>query len=424
MHHLRIHTHYHLQQRRLMTNPYSAKQWLQLNIQQQGLLQPATSLSALLQQLSYVQIDSINVVERAHHHVLHTRLPDYSASMLDAAMSDKTVFEYWSHAAAYLPIDDYRFSLYRKQHLQQGGTHWFEPEHKVMREVKARISSEGPLKSSQFTHRSDTPNGTWWDWKPAKKALEQLFMQGELMVARRDKFQKVYDLTERVLPKHIDTTVPSDTEFAQHLIHRYLSAHGFGNLQQIQYLRKGLKPLLSKTLAQLCEQGDIASFTESSATTQQVYFYQPTQALPTTMPNKVWLLNPFDNLVIQRKKLKQWFGFDYQIEVYVPEAKRQFGYYSLPILWRDRFVGRVDVKADRKNQCLLLQQLSFEADAFDDHSTDISISDTTDREAFIAAFVDAIEHYATFNNCQHWQLVQCNDAAIRYLLVKASKHRP
>ncbi len=174
-----------------MTNPLSAKQWLQLSMQQQGLLQPLESLPKLIRQLSYVQIDSINVVERAHHHVLHSRLPEYSATMLDAAMSDKTVFEYWSHAAAYLPIEDYRFSLYRKQQLQQGGKHWFEPEHKVMREVKARISAEGPLKASQFTHESDTKNGTWWDWKPAKKALEQLFMQGELMVAKRDKFQKV-----------------------------------------------------------------------------------------------------------------------------------------------------------------------------------------------------------------------------------------
>lgn len=392
-----------------MTNPYSAAQWLQLSMQQQGLLQPLGSLPALLQQLSYVQIDSINVVERAHHHVLHSRLPHYATSMLDEAMSDNTIFEYWSHAAAYLPIEDYRFSLYRKQQLQQGDKHWFEPEHKVMREVKARITAEGPLKASQFKHDADNKNGTWWDWKPAKKALEQLFMQGELMVAKRDKFQKVYDLTERVLPNHIDTTVPCDSEFAQHLITRYLVAHGFGNLQQIQYLRKGLKPILTQTLAQLCEQGDIARFTEPNS--KQVYFYLPKLTLPSTIPNKVWLLNPFDNLVIQRQKLKQWFGFDYQIEVYVPEAKRQYGYYALPILWRDRFVGRVDVKADRKNQCLLLQQLHFEADAFS--------VEALSTDAFVPALIDAIDHYSKFNNCQHWRLIACNDKTIGKMLLSA-----
>ncbi|AZG71739.1 winged helix-turn-helix domain-containing protein [Shewanella livingstonensis] len=399
-----------------MTNPYSATQWLQLSMQQQGLLQPLGSLSELMQQLSYVQIDSINVVERAHHHVLHNRLADYSPAMLDEAMTDKTVFEYWSHAAAYLPIDDYRFSLYRKQQLQQGDKHWFEPEHKVMREVKARITAEGPLKASQFTHNADAKKGSWWDWKPAKKALEQLFIQGELMVAKRDKFQKVYDLTERVLPRNIDITIPSDTEYAQHLINRYLAAHGFGNLQQIQYLRKGLKPLLSKTLAQMCEQGEIAHFTGANAATSQVYFYQPKLTLPTSIPNKVWLLNPFDNLVIQRQKLKQWFGFDYQIEVYVPEAKRQYGYYSLPILWRDRFVGRVDVKADRKNQCLLLQNLHIETQILTNQH-----DEPHDKAHLVSALIEAIEHYTQFNNCQRWQLLQCNDKTIAQMLLKASQ---
>ncbi|WP_434939676.1 winged helix-turn-helix domain-containing protein [Shewanella sp. HL-SH8] len=390
-----------------MISPYSPQQWLQISLQQQGLLQSSGSVEQVIQQLSYVQIDSINVVERAHHHVLHSRLANYSSPQLDSAMASQSIFEYWSHAAAYLHIDDYRFSLYRKQQLLQGDKHWFEPEHKVMRDVKARIAAEGPLKASQFQHESNSKSGAWWDWKPAKKALEQLFMHGELMVAKRDKFQKVYDLTERVLPHHINTAIPSDDEFARHLINRYLSAHGFGNLQQIQYLRKGLKPLLSKTLAHMGEHGEISHFTESN----QDYYHLKNLSLPAEIPNKVWLLNPFDNLVIQRQKLKQWFGFDYQIEVYVPEAKRQYGYYSLPILWRDRFIGRVDVKADRKQRCLLLQNLYFEASAFD-----ASISGLKAKEAFIEPFIDAIKHYSQFNQCQRWELIQCNEQWIKQQL--------
>ncbi|GAA0786174.1 MULTISPECIES: winged helix-turn-helix domain-containing protein [Pseudomonadati] len=391
-----------------MTSPFSPQQWLQISLQQQGLLQPSSAVAEVIQQLSYIQIDSINVVERAHHHVLHSRLADYSPSQLDSAMSSQSIFEYWSHAAAYLPIEDYRFSLYRKQQLQQGDKHWFEPEHKVMREVKARIAAEGPLKANQFQHDENHKAGTWWDWKPAKKALEQLFMQGDLMVVRREKFQKVYDLTERVLPSHIDTRPPSDNEFASHLILRYLSAHGFGNLQQIQYLRKGIKPLLSKTLAHMCERGEISHFTESN----QDYYSVTNLSLPAEIPNKVWLLNPFDNLVIQRQKLKQWFGFDYQIEVYVPEAKRQYGYYSLPILWRDRFIGRVDVKADRKQQCLLLQNLHIEEYAFNTqlHGVNADISE------FIPAFIAAIKHYCAFNYCQRWQLIRCNDKTMSQML--------
>ncbi|AQS35238.1 hypothetical protein Sps_00013 [Shewanella psychrophila] len=402
-----------------MTSPYSAQEWLQLNLQQQGLLKSASSVSEAIERLSYVQIDSINVVERAHHHVLHNRIPEYQASQLDLAMTNKEIFEYWSHAAAYLPMSDYRYSLYHKTHLKQGGKHWFEPEHKVMREVKAKITAEGPLKASHFASTSTGTSTGWWDWKPAKRALEQLFMQGELMVAHRDKFQKVYDLTERVLPSNVDNQLPDETEFARYLIHRYLSAHGFGTIQQIFYLRKNIKAILVKTLNEMCLAGELARFSESG----QEYFYFAEQQPLTPVPNRVWLLNPFDNLVIQRQRLKHWFGFDYQIEVYVPAAKRRYGYYSLPILWRDRFVGRVDVKAERKQGLLLLQQLTIEEQAFSSNSKCSTGSSSSSRayeselEQFVAALALAINEYARFNNCQQWKLVKSNHKGVADLLV-------
>ena len=381
-----------------MTSPYSSQEWLLLTLQQQGLLKAASSVSEAVAQLSYVQIDSINVVERAHHHVLYNRIADYQTSLLDTAMANQEIFEYWSHAAAYLPIADYRFSLWQKNALKQGGKHWFEPEHKVMREVKAKIIAEGPLKASHFANTSTAANTGWWDWKPAKRALEQLFMQGELMVAHRDKFQKVYDLTERVLPANANCEIPNDTEFARHLIYRYLTAHGFGTVKQIIYLRKNIKSILVKTLNEMCLEGEIARFTESD----QAYFYLPNLKPITSIPDRVWLLNPFDNLVIQRQRLKQLFDFNYQIEVYVPAIKRQFGYYSLPILWKDRFIGRVDVKADRKAGILLLQKLTIEEGVF------ATRSKSSDLEEFIAAFRYAVDEYAMFNNCDEWELVETN----------------
>ena len=381
-----------------MTSPYSSQEWLLLTLQQQGLLKAASSVSEAVAQLSYVQIDSINVVERAHHHVLYNRIADYQTSLLDTAMANQEIFEYWSHAAAYLPIADYRFSLWQKNALKQGGKHWFEPEHKVMREVKAKIIAEGPLKASHFANTSTAANTGWWDWKPAKRALEQLFMQGELMVAHRDKFQKVYDLTERVLPANANCEIPNDTEFARHLIYRYLTAHGFGTVKQIIYLRKNIKSILVKTLNEMCLEGEIARFTESD----QAYFYLPNLKPITSIPDRVWLLNPFDNLVIQRQRLKQLFDFNYQIEVYVPAIKRQFGYYSLPILWKDRFIGRVDVKADRKAGILLLQKLTIEEGIFGTRSK------RSDLEEFIAAFRYAVDEYAMFNNCDEWELVETN----------------
>lgn len=403
-----------------MANPYTPQEWLRISMQQQGLLQPNVHVANIINTLSYVQIDSINVVERAHHHVLHNRISQYTPSMLDAALAEKSIFEYWSHAAAYLPMSDYRYSLYHKHKLQNGAKHWHEPQYKDMQKVKQRISNEGPLKASQFKQNNSAKHTGWWDWKPAKKALEQLFMHGELMVVKRVKFQKVYDLTERVLPSDVNTRLPNDDEYARHLINKYLQAHGFASAQQISYLRKGLKPLITQTLRDMSEADEIAQFTEN----KQAYYFLDKLELPSMGDEKVHLLNPFDNLVIQRQKLKMWFKFDYQIEVYIPEAKRQYGYYSLLILYRDQFIGRVDVKADRKNSCLLLQNLVFEYSAFQANTcnkikNNLRCAEPIDKEEFIAEFVTSLNEYRVFNQCEHCRLIKCNDPTIYALLTNS-----
>ncbi len=380
--------------------PLTIDEWLRLNLQRQGLLQPAASAASVIRQLGYVQIDSINVVERAHHHVLHSRLPGYHPEQLQQAIADKEVFEYWAHAAAYLPMSDYRYSLQRKQQLSQGDKHWFEPDEPLMREVLARVRAEGPLKASDFEHPSDQ-RGSWWDWKPAKKALEQLFMRGELMVVRRERFQKVYDLAERVLPPGIDTRVPDDDEFGRYLVNRFLNANGFGSEAQFAYLRKGMRPVIKRVLAQGLEAGELQRFKVDG----QQYFCPAELSAAPMIPERVWLLNPFDNLVIQRNRLKQWFGFDYQLEVYLPQEKRIYGYYSLAILWRQQFIGRVDVKADRPRQCLLLQNLVLEPEYANRPLDDV----------LLAELARAIADYARFNACERWKLVRSNHKGLKQL---------
>jgi uncharacterized protein YcaQ len=382
-------------------NPYSPQEWRQLILQQQGLSDPLTSLIEVITRLSYVQIDSINVVERAHHHVLHTRLNNYQPNILAQALARSEVFEYWAHAAAYLPMEDYRFSLQRKIFLKQGDKHWFEPDDKVMLQVLARIKAEGPLKSSDFKQVGHEKISGWWDWKPAKKALEQLFMQGDIMVKRRDKFQKVYDLTERVLPSSVNRQAPSEDEFALYLITRFIQAQGLGTLKEIGYLRKGFKPALTRQLQQLLEAGMLNRFSQSG----QDYYFDPNIGLNRVKKDRVWLINPFDNLIIQRQRLKQLFGFDYVLEVYVPEANRQFGYYSLAVLWKGNFIGHLDVKAQRSNGHLLLQNF-FLTSSF------LSKKVVSANDDFFAAFEQAVSDYAEFNLCQTWQLMACNDSLI------------
>ena len=190
-----------------------------------------------LEQLGYVQIDTISIVARAHHHTFWNRVPNYYPSHLDRLVRDGRAFEYWFHAASYLPIRDYRYALPR-MHALKRGEHWFAKDRKLMRAVLDRIRAEGPLLARDF----ETPKGRkqgWWDWKPAKRALEQLFMQGDLMAAGREGFQKVYDLPERVLPSDVDTSTPTIDELAGYLLDTALRAHGFAIPKEVTYLRRG-----------------------------------------------------------------------------------------------------------------------------------------------------------------------------------------
>lgn len=370
--------------------PFSKQDFCWIQLQRQGLLRKAarSSTGEVIQQLGYVQIDSIHVVQRAHHHVLFSRIAGYQPPLLDKLLAEKQIFEYWSHAAAYLPIDDFRFSLHKKQQLADGKKHWFERDDAQMQFVRQRIRDEGPLKAADF-EKSGNNSGPWWDWQPHKKALEQLFMQGELMVVARHKFQKVFDLTERVLPASVNRELPTDREMAAHLASRYLQSHGFGSIAQMSYLRSGLKTALQQELSARTEAGELQTFVVG----KQTYYMPVDLAPPARKSYRVQLLNPFDNLVIQRQRLADWFGFDYQIEVYVPAEKRKIGYYSLPILFGVDFVGQVDVKADRAAGVLLLQQLVLQES--------VKLSDKLAKELAVA-----LREYATFNGCSAIQLVQ------------------
>jgi uncharacterized protein YcaQ len=321
--------------------------------------------NSAIKHLSYIQIDSISVIQRAHHHCLWSRISNYQADFIDKLLTQKQVFEYWSHAAAYLPMQDYRFSLPKKHAIAAGEKHWRDKNPVAEKRVLHRIQQEGPLRAKDFEQNSTKRGSGWWDWKPDKVALEQLFIEGELMVAERLGFQKVYDLTERVLPSGIDTTMPTAKEFERHLIMGYLRANGFASAQQISYLRRGLKSHISHTCLEMLESNELQQVTVA----EQVYYGLPniTDLLKQSVNrHQVNILSPFDNAVIQRKRLSQIFGFDYQIECYVTPSKRQYGYFSLPLLWGTEFVGRMDAKIDRKTHILHIQNLHLETAKVDE----------------------------------------------------------
>jgi uncharacterized protein YcaQ len=360
----------------------------------------AATLSAI-EHLGYIQIDTISVIERAHHHTLWTRNPRYKTAQLQQLIADKQVFEYWSHAAAYLPMRDYRFSLPRKQAIASGQqSHWGERDEKLMKSVLKRIASEGPLMARDFEHNGKKVRE--WQSKPAKRALEYLFMQGELMVPCRVNFHKVYDLTERVLPEGTDTTVPDPAEYARHLITRYLLANGLGQSAEIAYLLKDTKQLVSATLQEMKSNGELLQVSVGA----NRYYALPASLELLSEPlgrSKLKILSPFDNLLIQRKRMQALFGFDYQIECYVPAAERQYGYFSLPVLWDGKLVARMDCKAERKSSLLHIQHLALES----------SLAKT---DEFFLALSKELASFLQFNNCRNIRLHSTFPAHVKPIL--------
>lgn len=343
------------------------------------------TLSAI-EHLCYIQIDTISAIQRAHHHTLWNRNPQYLTSHLDELLVNKKIFEYWSHAAAYLPMRDYRFSLPRKQAIARGiENHWYERDEKLMKSVLKRVDTEGPLMANDFDSKGKKMGE--WQTKPVKQALENLFMQGELMIPSRINFNKVYDLTKRVLPDHVDTSIPGTEEYVRFLITRYLQANGLGNASEMTYLLKNTKALVSSTLQDLVSNGELFQTSVSGNS----YFVLPKSLDLLNKPlarGQLKILSPFDNLLIQRKRILELFGFDYFLECYVPASKRKFGYFALPVLWDGRLVARMDCKADRKKSHMHIHHLALE-------------SGLVKTEAFALALSKELVSFLQFNECRN-----------------------
>lgn len=360
----------------------------------------AATLSAI-EHLGYIQIDTISAIQRAHHHTLWNRNPRYKSSHLEQLIADKKIFEYWSHAAAYLPMRDFHYSLARKQAIANGTQkHWCEPDKQLMNVVLKRIATEGPLMAKDFEH-SGKKTGEWTS-KPAKQALENLFMQGELMVSSRVNFHKVYDLTERVLPADINTTPPSPEEYARFLITQYLRSNGLGQASEISYLLRNTKPLVTNALQEMVSNQELLQLNVRDNS----YYALPDSIELLNKPlsrSKLKILSPFDNLVIQRKRMQALFNFNYLIECYVPEPKRKYGYFSLPILWDGKLVARMDCRTERKKSLLHIHHLALEP----------WLIKTDD---FTLALHIELKSFLRFNNCSHLKLHRTTPANFKPVL--------
>ncbi|MBN1297459.1 YcaQ family DNA glycosylase, partial [bacterium] len=295
--------------------------------------------------------------------------------------------EYWSHAAAFLPMADYRYSLFRKQAIRSGANCWFHRDDHVMTHVLDRIRAEGPVSARDFESPGRKATSGWWEWKPAKRALEQLFLDGTLMVKERRGFQKVFDLAERVVPEGVDQTLPDRREFIRWKIMQTVKSLGVAESGDFSYGFPNMKTDLEAELKELVAEGRIVRCRVEGERERAGFVLSGSVERfgPIRYDNRMRILSPFDNLVIRRIRFRRLFGRDYQVECYVPASKRRYGYFALPILWRDQCVGLIDCKAHRASRSLEIRRFS----GWDSEPIAVPAKRTQ----------EALEAFAEFNGC-------------------------
>jgi uncharacterized protein YcaQ len=339
----------------------------------------------LIDHLGYVQIDANFVVERAHHHAIASRVPDYKLEWLDELQADGRIFEFYTSDAGYIPMHDFRFSLPVKEGFVARRQPLTQAEINLMDNVLDRIAREGPLMVKDFDNDREVASSGWWDWRPSKIALERLYLDGRLMVTRKD-FHKVYDLPRNLIPDDIDTTTPSPQEYARYVIRRCLKSLGIAYAKEIAWRARWVKNnLVKKELEKLVEEGEVCQVAIKGLTTAPLYMLPSYKNKKIELSGDAFVLSPFDVLNVFRHRLKDFFNFDYQIECFVPQAKRKYGYFSLPILVGDTFVARMDSKTDRKQKILTVHNLHFEP---------VKLS-----KPAIGKIIEAIKTFAKFNQC-------------------------
>ena len=348
-----------------------------LHLSAQNLLKPLTRKPSAddvvdsIQNMGLLQIDTISVVARSPYLVLFSRLGNYSPQWLEDALSAGKIFEYWAHEACYIAREDYGLLRHKMLNPQGMGwkfsQDWFDEHHGDIHDLLRHIADNGPVRSADFSAEKKSNSG-WWDWKPHKKHLETLFTSGKLMVSERRNFHRVYDLAERVMPGWDDATQALSQEAAEYQMMRR-SAQYLGIFKAdwlADYYRlKRIDAL--KVIEDLLENGEITpvevSGLEGNYYVHQQQFPLLQKALESRITSTVTtLLSPFDPVVWDRKRVSTLFNFDYRIECYTPEAKRQYGYFTLPILQRGELIGRVDAKMHRKEKILEVKSLHLEPD--------------------------------------------------------------
>lgn len=328
-------------------------------------------IRATAARLGAIQIDSVNVLARAHYLPVFSRYGPYPTSALDdIAHGSRELFEYWGHAACFLPIDLYPLMRWRMQGQVEGWAGVSRKEREFNEAVYREVAGRGPIAAADLSMAGKS-TGPWWGWSEGKRVIELLYCQGRVAVAGRRNFERLYDLPERVIPAAtFNAKAVTPTDAKKELIVRAARAMGVGTARDItQYFHvdgwwdrdsvNGRRPPEKTHLLfdELVEDGRLERISVEGWT--QPAYIVPGARIPRSVEARA-IVSPFDPVLWERKWTKTVFGFEYQIEIYVPAPKRIHGYYVLPFLMGDRFAARVDLKADRKASTLIVHAAYLE----------------------------------------------------------------
>jgi uncharacterized protein len=318
---------------------------------------------AAVEHLGYVQIDTINVIERCHHHILYARIPGYRREHLRQAQTvDKTVFEYWTHALSYLPTKDMRFYVgAMKRHWQRRSV-WFSAVRPAdLRKVLGRIRTQGALTIRDIDDDVLVEKDhAWASRKPSKRALQLAFYRGLLTVSERTGMLKTYELMTRHFGWDRLPKAASEREVLDYLLDRALRSQGVVSLDSVCYLDSQRKPAMRRLIEARTRRNELVPVALAGAGAPPHWLRPQTlEADDDGAEETVHILSPFDPLINQRKRLHLFFDYEHRFEAYVPKERRRFGYFALPVLVGDEIVALLDLKTDRARQKLLLQQWTW-----------------------------------------------------------------
>ncbi len=390
----------------------------------------ARRLGRFVEDVGGLQLDSINVLDRAHYLTVWSRFGPYDRARLDRLVyGRRLLFEYWAHAACLVPTSTlpwWRRAMLDYRLRDTGWSSWLRRNAKVVSAVKAAVQANGPMGNSDFDGgRPSGGRGGWWDWRPVQHALHYLWMTGTLTVHSRRHFQKRFDLMERAIPEALGVEAVPAEEFQRWHLERSLHAMGAATEADLsRYMSFPRFPSGARraALRAMLEQGDVAAIEVEGTPGRWLALTRDLPALARAArapaPSRgTTLLSPFDSLLWHRDRVTRLFGFDYRIEVYTPGPKRVHGYYTLPILHHGHLIGRLDAKVHRAEHRLEIRHVHFEP-WFAEASTPLAAWGRVDQDAALGGLAEALGSLATFVGADDLTLARVTPRRLRAPLAR------